>query len=323
MSISRRQFAAGLALAGGLLAAAAPAAAFTPSKPVTLIVPYGAGGGTDLVFRTLVQIINDKKLGGTNWVIINREGGAGMSGMQFMLTQKGDTSTLMAMTPGHLVIPKLQKLDVSWKQLTPVANLVIDPQILVVSQSSGFKTLKDVVDAVKAGKNVRVAGGAIGQDDHLTNLIFQEKIGHRVNFVAFKGGGEMRQSLLGGHVEAGWLNPNELSGMTVTDGGTLIPVGVALGERLAPLPDIPTMKEQGVDVVYDMFFRSLVAPPGVGQDVVDFYVGVLDKAVATPEWAEFVKKIGSVDTYVVKGDFVAALERWDAQLDQIVPQIQN
>jgi putative tricarboxylic transport membrane protein len=326
MIISRRTFAAGLAACGLAVsagAASAASAAFAPTKPVTLVVPYGAGGGTDLVFRTLVQIINDKKLGGQNWVIVNREGGAGMNGMNYVLGIKGDEHTLMALTPGHIVIPKVQGLSSSWKDLTPVANLVTDPQILVATQQSGFKSIDDVLAAIKGGREVRFAGGAIGQDDHLTHLLFQNAAGKKVTYVAFKGGGDMRQALLGGHVEAGWLNPAEISGLTVKDGGTLTPVAVALDKRLEDLPDVPTLKEKGVDVVYDMFFRSLVAPGGVSPEVVDFYVSVIDKAVAEPEWKAFVKKIGSLDDYKTKDAFKTALEGWDAKFNALVPELQK
>ena len=321
MMLTKRMFTAGIAACGLALSTGFAAAAYVPEKPISVIVPYGAGGGTDLVFRTLVQIINDKKLGGQNWVIINREGGAGMNGMTYVLGLKGDKNTLMALTPGHIVIPKLQGIDASWRNLTPVANLVTDPQILVATGQSGYKTIGELVAGIKGGKDVRFAGGAIAQDDHLTHLLFEQALGKKVSYVAFKGGGDMRQSLLGGHVEAGWLNPSEIEGLTPKDGGTLIPVAVALDKRLADLPDVPTLKESGVDVVYDMFFRSLVAPGGVPQDVVDYYVSVIDKAVAEPEWKAFVKKLGSLDAYMTKADFAKALEGWDAKFTGLIPQI--
>jgi putative tricarboxylic transport membrane protein len=300
-----------------------PSQAWEPDSPVTVVVPYGAGGGTDNVFRQLAQIINENNLSPTNWIVENRAGGGGMNGMRYVAQQEGNDHLLMAMTPGHLMVPKLQNLEITWQDMTPVANLVIDPQVLVTTAESPYSTVEEIIEALKSdAEQPRMAGGVVGQDDHLTSLILDQAIGKRSRYIAFTGGGELRQALLGGHVDAGWLNPSEMEGLLPKDGGNLVPLAVALEERIDRFPDVPTFREVGLDVVYDMFFRAVVAPGGIDDEVVEFYIGVIEEAVEQPAWKEFVAKSGAVPHVVTGDDFAAALERWDARLEELVPDVQ-
>lgn len=315
----RNIFVAGLTV---LAFPAAPVLAWEPTGPVTVVVPYAAGGGTDAVFRTLVQVINDNDLSAVNWIVENRDGGGGMTGMRYVINQAQNEHLLVALTPGHLVVPKLQNLPISWEDLTPIANVVIDPQLLVTTLESPYETMDDLAEALRSEtEQPRMAGGVVGQDDHLTSLMLDQAIGRRSNYISFTGGGELRQALMGNHVDAGWLNPSEMRGLMPEDGGNIVPLAVALETRIDSMPDVPTFQEFGLDVVYDMFFRALAAPGGIAPEVAEYYSGVVAAAAQQPAWLEFVEQSGTVPTLLLGEEAGAAFARWDERLDELVPEV--
>jgi putative tricarboxylic transport membrane protein len=298
-------------------------AQWQPDQPVTLVVPYAAGGGTDIVARALLEVINSNNLSPQPWVAVNRPGGGGMTALQYMVDRPDDTHTLTMLTSSGMTSAMLQEqLGLSWKQLTPIANLILDVEYLVAHQDSDFKTLADVIDYAKANPGgLRVGGAAIGTEDHLVTLMMQEKADVEVRYVAHQGGGEVKQNIAGGHLDVAWLNPSEMQGFLVEDGGTVIPVGVAWAEREDDFPDVPTFKEIGYDVVFDSFFRGVLGPQNLTDEQVAFYAGVIKEATDSDAWQKALTDQGLPGRYIGAGDYQAALERWDAALTELMPMV--
>jgi putative tricarboxylic transport membrane protein len=293
--------------------------AWEPSETVTLLVPYGAGGGTDAVFRQLAQIINDEGLSGTRWIVENREGGSGTTGMREVAGQEGEEHLLLATTPGHISVPISQDMDISVQDLTPVANTLIDPQVLYTVQGSGYESVDAIIEALTdEAKSVSFGGGPAAQDDHLTTLLFERETDTSVNYIPFDGGGDLKTAVLGGQVDVGWLNPSEAAGQTVAEGGDLVPVAVALEEPLEELPDVPTFADAGYDVVYDMFFRALMAPPGVSDEVTAYYGDVVEQATETQAWQDFLEQNKVSSNFLGPDEFASALDDWSSEVQGLL-----
>ncbi|MGV0745210.1 tripartite tricarboxylate transporter substrate binding protein [Mycolicibacterium sp. XJ870] len=295
---------------------------WSPSETVRVIVPYDAGGGTDIAFRQLTEIINSDKLSDVRWVVENKEGGSGTTGMRYVASQGGNESVLMATTPGHISIPILQNLDVSIKDLTPVANTIIDPQVLFAYEGSGLTSAEQIVTKLTdAPESLSIAGAPIGQDDHLSTLVFEGATNTTFNYVPFSGGDEVKTNILGGQVDVAWLNPGEAEGQRVDQGGPLVPIAVALEDRLeGSLDGVPTFVEGGYDVVYEMFFRGVTAPPDVSEASVDYYADVIKKATETEDWQEFVAQAQAKPFYLSPPEFAESLAAWTDTVNSLIAE---
>lgn len=315
-----------VAACGLLLAAPFTAqAAWQPDKEVTLVIPYAPGGGTDVIGRILVKVINENKLSPVPWVAVNRAGGGGLVGMKYVIDRPGDKNLLTLVTSTGVVTSKLRASSgINWRKLTPVSNLILDPQFLAShTGAGGFKTIQDLIAFAKNHPTeLRVGGATIGSEDSLCNLMMEKYVGIRTQYVAFGGGGEIRKNLMGGQIQAGWLNPSEMEGLLATQGGRIVPIAVALKERFAAYPNVPTFAEIGYPgVVFDLFFRGILGAPGIGDDVVAFYDGIIGKAVQLPEYKNALGKSHIPSLYLSAPDFREAIERWDAKLGELVPLV--
>jgi putative tricarboxylic transport membrane protein len=297
-------------------------AAWAPTQPITVVVHWAAGGGTDLVFRGMAEVVNSEKLCPQPWIVVNRAGGAGLNGFKYLLDQSGDPHTLGAITPSVMAAVLQQKVNVDWRKALPVGNLIVDPQILVVHSKFPQKTIDEFIAAAKAKPNsIRVAGAQLGQEDHLTNLVMEQGTGIQTRFIAVEGGVQVKQNLAGGHVDAGWLNPSELVGSLEKDGGTLVPLAVALKDRLSAHPNLPTFIEKGHNVVFDMFFRGVVAPPNLNADAIAFHTDVIKRATDTAKWKAFCEKIMVESNYIPPTEYGSALDRWNEIFVKLMPLV--
>lgn len=311
-------------MAGSAIAASLslPALAdWAPTKPIRVIVPYGAGGGTDVVARVLTDVIASANLSPQRWVVENRSGGGGMVGMQFLADSAGDDHVIGVLTSTNMTTPLLQPdVKLHWSQLTPIANLVVDIQYLVTHNKSGIETLDDALKAAgeQAG-GTRVAGAAVGTEDHLTHLMMEQGAGVKLTYVPHQNGGDVKSAIAGGHMPLAWLNPSEMAGFLTTQGGTVIPIAVAWPERTPEFPDVPAFKEKNLDVVFDAFFRGVFGPPNLSSDAKTFYAEVIRKATEHPDWTKKLADLNVSGSYIPPDEYRAALERWDRTLAALVP----
>ena len=307
---------------GMVMSSSIAQAGWVPKKTVTLVCPWRAGGGTDVVSRAITAAINESKLSPVSWVVVNRTGGNGMVAMKYMKDRPGDNHTLMMGTSTSLTAPMVIDSDITLADLTPITNLIQDIQYLATHTKSGFKTAKELIDFAKKNPGkLRIATGGIGNEDHLTGLMLEQAAKIKVTYVSYSGGGEIKKNLLGGQIPAAWLNPGELIGMRVQDGGTVFPIAVAWPERRKAYPDVPTLKEIGYDVVFDSFFRGAFGTPGISEDVVAYYDELFSKAVKSPIWAEALKKKNLPAHLIRAKDFKPNIKRWEANLKELMPLV--
>lgn len=290
MRVTLRALAA-LSLAMAACGAPGPGAGGYPSQPVELVVPFQAGGGSDTLARTIQTIIAEERLVPVPVNVVNRTGGAGAIGLAYVASKAGDTHTLMTTIDTVLAVP-LQPAYTgpSYRDLSIVAVLALDDMLVVVPAKSPFTTIDDLVAHAKANPGrVKLATNAAGGEDHIFGGMIERATGAKFTYVHTRGGAEAMQNVMGGHVDVAVPNPSETLGQL--QGGLVRVLAVASAERLDVLPNVPTLKERGIDVDYRMF-RGIAMPAGVPADVVSYWSDVLMKVTQSERWTrDYLRKL--------------------------------
>jgi putative tricarboxylic transport membrane protein len=271
------------------LAFAAPAfSQFTPSRPIELVVHTGPGGGSDVLARAMVVMLEKEKLLPVRVQVTNKPGGGGASAAAYMAEKKGETHTIAIFTGVWLTNPLTSnEAKVSLKDLTPVSRLLLEPAVIAVKADAPYKTLGDFVNAAKAKPGeLKQSGGSITSRDNVVRQQLQKVSGARWQFISFPGGGERIAALLGGHVQMMVIEPNE-AGEHIRAGNMRVLAQVTEA-RLAAFPGIPTLKEAGFNVTPVPQVRGVVAPPGIPREVVAYWEGVFQKLGSTESWKKYV-----------------------------------
>src|SRR5215217_2128420 len=269
-----RLFGAAVALT---LAAGSPA--LSQQLELKIMAPDAPGGGWDQTARSMQQALVAEKIA-RSVQVTNVAGAGGTVGIaQFVNGAKGDGNQLMV--SGFVMVGAIlmNKAPVSLDQIAPIARLTEETQVMVVPANSQIKNAKDLAEAVKKDvAKVTFAGGSAGGVDHIMAALFAGAVGadaSRVNYVPFSGGGESLAAILGGKVTAGISGYGEYEGQIKA--GKLRAVGVSSPQRL-PGIDVPTFKEQGIDLVLTNW-RSVVAPPGITDQQKKALSDAIDKMV--------------------------------------------
>jgi tripartite-type tricarboxylate transporter receptor subunit TctC len=254
------------ALALGLAASGALAQAW-PTKPVTMIVPFPPGGSTDMIARSVVPKLQEK-LGGT-FIVDNRPGAGGAVGAAAAKNAKPDGYTIFVSSLGPFVIgPHLLK-NTGYdpiKDFDYITVAVQAPNILAVRADSPYKSLADVLKYLKANPDkMTVASAGTGTSDHLTAELFWQETGTKAIHVPYKGGSPALTDLLGGQVDATFMNIN--TGLPHVKAGKLRALAITSSKRSPLLPDVPTMEELGFKGVTVYSWQAFAAPKGLPADI--------------------------------------------------------
>jgi tripartite-type tricarboxylate transporter receptor subunit TctC len=251
-----------------------------PVRPVTAHVPWGAGGGSDIVFRTIGEVF-PKYSGGQPLLIKNVPGAAGAVGIvEYLNTVRPDGYDFMTWAGAQTIKTHVSKVDYSVETFKPVIRLISNYTYILVQQDSPFKTLKDFVDYAKANPGKVMMGHAgTGGGAHLSCVLFNAAAGIEVTYVPFAGGGPSAAGLLTGEVMVSMNIPPE--GLANIEGGQLRALATLSPERLPQLPDVPTAREQGYDVVYFQS-RGVVTHKDTPDSVVKKMHDILKKSLEDP-----------------------------------------
>jgi putative tricarboxylic transport membrane protein len=271
---------------------------FKPNKSIEVVVHTGPGGGSDLFARAIAELLQKEKLVSQRLQVVNKSGGGSAVAMSYLAEKKGETHTIGFFTGVWVTNPlTTAEANVTLKDLTPVARLVLEPAVIVVKADSPYKNMKDFIEAAKKSPNqLRQSGGSVTSRDNLVRLLIQKATGTQWTFISFPSGGERLSNLLGGHVQMMVIEPQE-AGEQIRAGNLRV-IASLTEKRLASLPDVPTLKEQGFDVPLIPQTRGVVAPPAVPRDVVQYWEGVFDRFVKTSTWKQYVEQNQFEDGYL-------------------------
>lgn len=288
-----------------------PAAAWEPTKTVEFIVPAGTGGGADQMARMIQGVIQKNNLMEQNLVVINKSGGAGAEAFLDLKASSRNPHKIVITLSNLFTTPLATGIPVSWEDLTPVAMMALDEFILWVNATSPYQTVADYVAALKEAPQGQMKMGGTGskQEDQIITSAIEQATGAKLTYIPYKGGGEVAAQLVGGHVDSSVNNPIEA--VSQWRAGELRPLCVFDAKRMAyPEPiadgkswaDIPTCTEAGLPIEYKML-RGIFTTPGATEEQVAYYVDLLQKVRATPEWREFIARGAFDDTFMTGEEF--------------------
>ena len=280
--LHRRRVLAGAAAGAGMLAAPAVVRAQDfPSKTVRIVVPYPAGGGTDIVARLISPRLAER------WkqtVIVDNKGGAsGVLGSDIVAKSAPDGHTLLIMTGAHALNPfMIKNLPYNTeKDFTPITTLVKGAIGLVGSVKAGIDSMDKFMAAARANPG-KIAFGSTENSTRMTGELFRIKTGLKIENVAYKGAAPMLQELAGGHIPSGFTSP--LTSMSYLQAGTVRMLALVADQRLEALPDVPTMAELGIKGMdrpgwFAMFGPGGMTPALTGRIYADAAAALADPAV--------------------------------------------
>src|SRR5215212_8492629 len=275
---------AALAATGGL-----PLSAFAAAN-VKMMIPANPGGGWDTTGRALGKALTDAKVA-DSVTYDNKGGAAGALGLaQFVNASKGDPNAIMVMGAVMLGGIITGKPPVDLKTATPLARLTSEYNVYVLPANSPFKTMADVVAQLKKDPgSVKWGGGSRGSTEHIAACMLAREVGvdpAKINYVAFRGGGEATAAVLGGNVTVGGSGYSEFQEYIKT--GKMKAIAVTSAQRLKGI-DVPTLKEQGINVELGNW-RGVYGAPGISAEQRKNLVGMVERAIKTKSWQEALEK---------------------------------
>lgn len=291
----------------------APASNY-PDQAIEIIAPANPGGGWDTLARTIQLSLETEKLVSQPLSVTNKPGGGGGVGLAYMAAQKGNDYTLVVYSP-PLIINAINGTfeGKSYKDLTPLAKLITDYQIVVVKADSPYQTLEDLLNAMRADpKAIKFAGvSSPGSMDHVAFAKIAKAAGidpKQLEYIAFAGGGEATTALLGGNVT--FLSTGIGESVAQLEAGTIRALAITAPERLTSdlLKDVPTVKELGYDVTYEIW-RGVFGPADMSPEAKAYWDATIKKMVASPAWKAQLEKLNWTDAYASGDDFTAFLEQ--------------
>jgi len=296
------------------LAVVAAHAAWTPTKPVEVIVHTGPGGGNDVLARAVATMMEKEKLLPVRMQVVNRPGGNGAVAAAAIYERKDDPNTIGFITSVWIAGPiTTSEARITVHDLKPVAQLVREPAVIVVRADSPFKTLKDFIEAAKAKPgSLKQSGGSVTSRDNIVRQQLQHATGAKWAYVSFPGGGERLAALLGGHVDIMVIEPQE-AGEHVR-AGKLRVLAQLTQKRLAGFPDVPTLKEAGFDVTPTPQIRGVVAPPQQPAEATAYWIDRFAKLRETPSWKKYMADNQLEDAWVPGPEFGKAMKDIEKEL---------
>ncbi len=304
---------AALAAAGSL-----PLAARAAAANLKMMIPANPGGGWDITGRALGKALQEAGVA-ASVSYDNKGGAAGALGLaQFVNASKGDPNAVMVMGAVMLGGIITGKPPVSLSQATPIARLTSEYNVFVLPAASPLKTMKDVVEQMKKDPgSVKWGGGSRGSTEHIAAAMIARAVGvdpAKINYVAFRGGGEATAAILGGNVTVGGSGYSEFAEYIKT--GKMRAIAVTSDARLKGI-DVPTLKEQGINVVIGNW-RGVYGAPGITPTQRKELTDMIVKATKSKAWAEALEKNAWTPALMVGPEFETFVDNEFASLRAVM-----
>jgi putative tricarboxylic transport membrane protein len=314
-----------LLLAAGAAALVASWVAAPPAmaqiEGLEIVVPAAPGGGWDQTGRAMQNALQEGDLA-SGIQVVNIPGAGGTIGLaQFVSGKEGQGNALM--TGGLVMLGAIltNQSPVTLDQVTPIARLTGEYEVIVVPGSSEIQSLDDLIATFKEDpQSVSWGGGSAGGTDHILIGLIAKEVGVEpggINYVPFAGGGEALASILGGHVTAGVSGYQEFAGQIET--GDLRALAISSTERLEGV-DIPTLKEQGIDVELTNW-RAVFAPPGISDEDKQALGDAVGKMAESEAWQATLAERAWLDLYLPPDEFAQFLQQDTEQVETVLKDI--
>ena len=316
-----------LAATAILAAGIGQAAAWEPTKPIEIVVPFSAGGASDQMARTIQGIIQKQQFTKQPIIVVNKPAAGGAEGMLDIQKSAGDPHKLITTSSGIFMTPMATKLALNWTDYTPVAMLAQDSFLLWVNAKAPYKTAGDLMTAAKsANPPMKIGGTSSKREDNLLVFAMEKQGGVKFAYIPYTSGGQATTQLSGGHVEATTNNPAE--DLANWRGGATRPLCVFAEQKMAyaekvadgqSWADIPTCASQGLNVSYQML-RGMFMPGKVSKEQQAFYVDLFKKVSETPEWKDYLARNALAADYRDGEAFVSFLKADEAKHEKLMTE---
>ena len=296
-----------------------PAAKDYPAKPITLIVPFAAGGGTDIGTRVAAKTA--EKFMGRPFVIQNVDGGGSEVGVSQMVRSKPDGYTLVGFNSASVILTTMRKASYHpINDVAPICLMVSDPRLFVVrADDKRFSTPAEYIKYAKDNpERLTIGTSGAGTSGHLSLLFMNKAAGVKAKHVGFGGAGESKAAFLGGHIDSVTQTYGEVLGM-LKDGKVKI-IAAATEQRMKELPNVPTFKEAGIDLVISSN-RGFAAPKATPKAIIDKLADAFKKASADPEYLKQMEKMGLPAQYLGPEEFGKLIKREYAEYTEVVKEL--
>jgi putative tricarboxylic transport membrane protein len=295
----------------------APAMAWEPTKPVEIVVAAGAGGASDQMARMMQAAIQKNNLMKQPMVVSLKGGASGAEALMYMKSSDGDANKVLIAYSLIYMLPLSAKIPFNWRELTPVAVVAMD-QFVLWDNTAGPKTVKDFIAAAKASSSpFKMGGTGSKREDHVLTVFMEKRTDTKFSYLPYKSGGEAATQLVGNHTQANVNNPSE--NIEVWRAGQVRALCVFDSARIEykakvtdtmSWNDIPTCKDEGLDVEYTML-RGMFLPPKATPEQIAFYIDLFKKVAQTPEYKDYMEKQALKPAFITGKDMLKFLEEDD------------
>jgi putative tricarboxylic transport membrane protein len=297
---------------------ATSALAWEPTKPVEIVVAAGAGGAADQMARMIQAAIQKHNLMKAPMVVSLKGGASGAEALMYMKSSEGDPNKVLIAYSLIYMLPLSAKIPFDWRELSPVAVIAMDQFVLWDNTTLPYKNVKEFLDAAKTANPVfKMGGTGSKREDHVLTVFIEKKTGAKFAYLPYKSGGEAATQLVGNHIASNVNNPSE--NLEVWRAGQVRALCVFDKERISykskvtetqTWNDIPTCKEEGLDVQY-LMLRAMFLPGKVTPEQTAFYVDLFKKVSETPEYKDYMEKQALKPIFLTGNDMVKFLDEDD------------
>jgi len=314
---SRRRVLQGIGAALLPLPAAIAFAQDYPGKPIELVVPASAGGGTDALARGFAEIV--KKHLPQPVVVNDKPGASGVVGMSDVLNAKPDGYKVSVVIAELVILPHLGLAKFTHADFAPVARLNADPAAVTVKSDAPWNTIEEFLAAAKAKPGeMKMGNSGNGSIWHLAAAGLEDKAGVKFNHVPYQGAAPGVVALLGGHIDAVAVSPGEVAAHV--NGGKLKMLAVMADQRLKAFDKVPTLKERKIDLSIGTW-RGLAVPKATPTAVIDVLRSATRKAADDPAMRETLEKLNLGFAYLDAAEFGQAMQRDHEYFKQLVQKL--
>jgi tripartite-type tricarboxylate transporter receptor subunit TctC len=289
-----------------------------PDRPIELIVPFAAGGGTDVLARALAEAARPQL--SQDLIVLNRAGASGAVGWNELTNAKADGYKIGIITVELTMIPHMGLTKITSDSMLPVARLNADPATIAVRADSPLQTIEDFIEAARQKPNsLNVGNAGPGSLGHLAAAALQDKVDVQLNHTPYRGANPAVLDLLGGHIDAVAVTPVEVANYVAA--GKIRPLAIMADQRIAAgWENVPTLKERGIDLLIGGW-RGLAVP----RDTPDHVVQKLREAMAVtmqdPALRKTMAELNMGEGYLDQAEFQALIERDNATFKALVEKL--
>jgi len=285
------------------------------------VVPYSAGGGSDLYARIATDIIQKNNWASKPIMVVNKPGGAGAVGDTYTHSKKGNNETITTYVSAQITGPLINNTPVTYKDLTPIANLAMDEYTVGVLSSSPYQTIDQFIEAARqAPRSITIGGSGKGTEDELVTGLLAKYAGVEFEYVSYNSSAEVMSAMLGGHLVAGIYNPNECISQYKAGEVTVL---AAFGpERISMFSDVKTFTELGYPEVVFQQFRGIFGPPEMSPEAVAYWAETFRQVTESEQWkTQYLQENGLTSKFMTGEEYKTFLDGEAVKYETILKDI--